>query len=141
MSTTIHATCVAIDGRAVLLTGKSGSGKSDLALRLIDRGATLVSDDGTLLEARNGRAYAGAPESIAGRMEVRGLGIIPLPALADVPVALCIVLDAAMERMPEEILPLRPIEGIDIPVLALDPFENSAPVKVEKALMIYGLKP
>jgi serine kinase of HPr protein (carbohydrate metabolism regulator) len=141
MSTTIHATCVAIDGRAVLLTGKSGSGKSDLALRLIDRGATLVSDDGTLLEARNGRAYAGAPESIAGRMEVRGLGIIPLPALADVPVALCIVLDAAMERMPEEILPVRPIEGIDIPVLALDPFENSAPVKVEKALMIYGLKP
>jgi serine kinase of HPr protein (carbohydrate metabolism regulator) len=141
MSTTIHATCVAIGGRAVLLTGKSGSGKSDLALRLIDRGATLVSDDGTLLEARNGRAYAGAPESIAGRMEVRGLGIIPLPALADVPVALCIVLDAAMERMPEEILPVRAIEGIDIPVLALDPFENSAPVKVEKALMIYGLKP
>jgi serine kinase of HPr protein (carbohydrate metabolism regulator) len=141
MSTTIHATCVAIGGRAVLLTGKSGSGKSDLALRLIDRGATLVSDDGTLLEARNGRAYASAPESIAGRMEVRGLGIIPLPALADVPVALCIVLDAAMERMPEEILPVRAIEGIDIPVLALDPFENSAPVKVEKALMIYGLKP
>jgi serine kinase of HPr protein (carbohydrate metabolism regulator) len=141
VSTTIHATCVAIDGRAVLLTGKSGSGKSDLALRLIDRGATLVSDDGTLLEAREGRAYARAPESIAGRMEVRGLGIIPLPALADVPVALCIVLDAAMERMPEEILPVRTIEGIDIPVLALDPFENSAPVKVEKALMIYGLKP
>jgi serine kinase of HPr protein (carbohydrate metabolism regulator) len=141
MTTTLHATCVAINGCGVLLTGKSGSGKSDLALRLIDRGAILVSDDGTLAEARDGRLFASAPDAIAGRIEIRGLGIVRLPAIAQVPVLLCIVLDEAVQRMPEEILPVRTIEGIDLPVLALDPFEHSAPIKVEKAMTLYGIKP
>jgi serine kinase of HPr protein (carbohydrate metabolism regulator) len=141
MTTTLHATCIAIDGRGILLTGRSGSGKSDLALRLIDRGAMLVSDDGTIVAARGGRVFASAPDTIAGRIEVRGLGILELPSIPETPLALCIALDQPVPRMPDEILPVRTIEGIDIPLLALDPWENSAPVKVEKALLLYGLKP
>jgi len=141
MSTTLHATCVAINGRGVLLVGGSGAGKSDLALRLIDRGAELVSDDGTIVEARDGRLYASAPATIAGRLEVRGVGIVEVTARAEAPLALILALDQAVPRMPDEQLPLRAIEAIDLPVLALAPFESSAPVKVAKALALYGLAP
>lgn len=139
MSVTLHASCVAIHGRAVLLTGASGSGKSDLALRLIDRGATLVGDDGIIVEARGGRLLARAGPNIAGQIEVRGLGILTTPAIAEAPLALAIALDQPVPRMPEETLPVRVIEGLTLPLLALDPFEGSAPVKVEKALLLYGL--
>ena len=139
MSVTLHASCVAIEGRAVLLTGVSGSGKSDLALRLIDRGATLVGDDGIVVEARDGRLHARAGPNIAGQIEVRGLGILTAPAIADAPLALAIALDRPVPRMPEETLPVRVIEGLTLPVIALDAFEGSAPVKVEKALLLYGL--
>jgi hypothetical protein len=139
MSVTLHASCVAIHGRAVLLTGASGSGKSDLALRLIDRGATLVGDDGIVVEARDGRLLARAGPNIAGQIEVRGLGILTTPAIAEAPLALAIALDQPVPRMPEETLPVRVIEGLTLPLLALDPFEGSAPVKVEKALLLYGL--
>jgi|EndMetStandDraft_8_1072994.scaffolds.fasta_scaffold410153_2 hypothetical protein len=139
MSVTLHASCVAIHGRAVLLTGASGSGKSDLALRLIDRGATLVGDDGIIVEARDGRLLARAGPNIAGQIEVRGLGILTTPAIAEAPLALAIALDQPVPRMPEEPLPVRVIEGLTLPLLALDPFEGSAPVKVEKALLLYGL--
>jgi hypothetical protein len=139
MSVTLHASCVAIHGRAVLLTGASGSGKSDLALRLIDRGATLVGDDGIIVEARDGRLLARAGPNIAGQIEVRGLGILTTPAIAEAPLALAIALDQPVPRMPEETLPVRVIEGLTLPLLALDPFEGSAPVKVEKALLLYGL--
>lgn len=141
MSVTLHATCVAIGGRGVLLIGASGAGKSDLALRLIDRGAELVSDDGTRLTARDGRLQASAPTTIAGRIEARGIGILDVPARAEASVALMIALDQPVPRMPEEPLPMREIEGIALPVLALDPFPASAPVKVEKALSLYGLEP
>ena len=141
MSTTLHATCVAIGGRGVLLTGASGAGKSDLALRLIDRGAELVSDDGTLVEARDGRLFGSAPATIAGRIEVRGIGIVELPARAAVPVALIVALDQPVPRMPDEVLPTRAIEGVALPLIALAPFDASTPVKVEKALLLYGLAP
>jgi len=139
MSVTLHATCIAIGGRGVLFTGRPGSGKSDLAYRLIDRGAELVSDDGTLVESRDGRLIASAPATIAGRIEVRGLGILTLPFRASVPLALCIAVDQAMPRMPEEELPHRAIDGLPLPLLAIAPFEASAPVKVEQALLLYGL--
>jgi serine kinase of HPr protein (carbohydrate metabolism regulator) len=139
MTTTLHASCVAIDGRGVLLTGGSGSGKSDLALRLIDRGATLVGDDGILVEARDGRLHARPGPNIEGQMEVRGLGILTFPSLAEAPLALVIALDQSVSRMPDELLPVRVIEGLTLPLIALAPFEASAPVKVEKALMLYGL--
>ena len=137
--TILHATCVAIDGRGVLLTGASGAGKSDLALRLIDRGALLVSDDGTSVEARDGRLHARAPATIAGRMEVRGIGIVAMPTQEEAAVALCIALDRPVPRMPDDPLPTRVIEAVAIPLIALDPFESSAPVKVEQALRVYGL--
>lgn len=72
---TVHATTIAIDGAGVLLRGPSASGKSDLALRLIDDGARLVADDRTVLALRDGIVEASAPPSIRGKIEVRGLGI------------------------------------------------------------------
>lgn len=139
MAETLHATCVAIGGRAVLLMGAPGSGKSDLALRLIDRGAVLVSDDGTVIEGDGDRALASAPATIAGQMEVRGLGIVGCPTVADVPVALCVLLDQPVPRMPAEPLPTRAIGGVAVPEIALAAFEASAPLKVEQALALYGL--
>ncbi len=139
MTATIHASCVAIDGRGVLLTGASGSGKSDLALRLIDRGARLVGDDGLVIEARGRHLYARPGPNIEGQMEIRGLGILAFASMAEAPLALVIALDQPVPRMPDESLPMRVIEGLTLPIIALDPFEASAPVKVEKALVLYGL--
>lgn len=139
MSAVLHATCIAINGRGVLLTGASGSGKSDLALRLIDRGAALIGDDGIVVEARGGRLHARAGPNIAGQIEVRGIGIVVLPAAAEATLALTIALDQPVSRMPDETLPCRVIEGLSLPLIALDPFEASAPVKIEKALLLYGL--
>lgn len=138
--TVLHASCVAIHGRGVLLTGASGAGKSDLALRLIDRGATLVGDDGVIIEARDGRLHARPGPNIEGQMEVRGLGILAFP-WKEAPLALAVALDQPMPRMPDEMLPFHAIEGLTLPIIALDPFEASAPVKVEKALAVYGLDP
>jgi len=125
--------CVVIDGRAVLIEGESGAGKSDLALRLIDRGARLVSDDYTLLQRDGRHLVASPPDTIAGRIEVRGLGIVPMDHVAHVPVALLIRLTDAPERMPltEDI---RRIAGIDIREVAVDGRSPSAPIKVELAL-------
>jgi serine kinase of HPr protein (carbohydrate metabolism regulator) len=139
VSVTLHATCVAIGGQGVLITGPSGSGKSDLALRLIDRGAELVSDDGTMVEARDGTLMARAGPNIAGRIEARGVGILALPHRASAKLALGIALDVVPERLPDDPLPTRRIEGIDLPCLALAPFEASAAFKVEQALRVYGL--
>ena len=75
-SETLHVSAVAIDGRAVLIGGRSGTGKSDLALRLIDRGAVLISDDYTFVHRVQGQALASAPATIAGKIEVRGVGIV-----------------------------------------------------------------
>lgn len=130
-SETIHASCIAIGGRAVLLAGRSGAGKSDLALRLIDRGATLVSDDYTRLIRRDGRLHA-SPPAQAGRIEVRGIGIVDMPHLADVPVALLVDLAAQVPRMPEPAT--RRLAGVDLPTAALAPLEASAPIKVELLL-------
>jgi hypothetical protein len=139
MTTTVHASCVAINGRGVLLTGASGAGKSDLALRLIDRGASLVGDDGVMIEALDGRLVAGPGPNIEGQMEVRGLGILDFPWIAHVPLALVVALDHEVPRMPDELLPVRVFEGLTLPLIALNPFEASAAVKVEKALFLYGL--
>ena len=128
----LHATTVAIDGMAVLIEGVSGSGKSDLALRLIDRGAILVSDDQTLVVRAGATLLARAPMTIAGRIEVRGIGILAMPYVEDVPVALLVRVDGAIERMPER--SVRNIAGIDVREVAIAPFEASAPIKVELAL-------
>ena len=128
----LHATTVAIDGVAVMIEGASGSGKSDLALRLIDRGAVLVSDDQTLVIRVGKTLRARPPSTIAGRIEVRGIGILAMPHVEDVPVGLLIRIDGAIERMPER--RARKIAGIDVRQFAVDPFHASAPIKVELAL-------
>jgi serine kinase of HPr protein (carbohydrate metabolism regulator) len=137
MSETIHATCVAIGGRGVLIRGRSGSGKSDLALRLIDRGAELVSDDYTELRLEGGRLIASAPAAIAGRMEIRGVGLVEFTAAAQAPVCLLVDLDAVPERLPEPVN--HSLAGQDVPTLIFAALEPSAPLKLEQALLRFGL--
>lgn len=137
MSEIVHASCVAIGGRAVLLAGASGCGKSDLALRLIDRGAALVSDDYTSLVERGARLFASAPPTITGKIELRGVGVVETPPLAEAPVCLLVDLDAPVERLPEQ--RLVPLLGLAVPAVALAALEASAPIKVERALDIFGL--
>jgi serine kinase of HPr protein (carbohydrate metabolism regulator) len=116
-----------------LIEGASGAGKSDLALRLIDRGAVLISDDYTLLQRAGSDLLASPPEKIAGQIEVRGLGILVTHHVEKVPVALLVRLTDAPERMPlaDEV---RRIAGLDIREVAVDPRTASAPIKVELAL-------
>lgn len=137
-SETVHASAVARDGRCVLIAGRSGSGKSDLALRLVDRGARLVSDDYTLVRRTDGRLVACAPATIAGRMEVRGLGLVTMDHAIDVPVCLIVDLDGEVARLPERI-ETRTLAGVAVPVVALAALEPSAPIKVELALEMFGL--
>ena len=135
---TVHATSVAIGGRGVLLYGPSGAGKSDLALRLIDRGAKLISDDYTIVQSIGAQLSASAPATIAGMMEVRGLGVVDMPHVGEAPLALIIDLAQHIDRMPgdpDEWL----VAGAPLPVVRLSPFEASAPIKVELALKAAGL--
>ena len=137
--TTLHqATCVAIRGRAVLIEGPPGSGKSSLTLALIDRGAVLVGDDGVSLTARDGKLYASPPPNIAGLLEVRNLGLLEFPTAKDVRAALVIVLDQEAPRFIEAAEPAERA-GIALPLIRLWPSEAAPAVKVELALDRYGL--
>jgi serine kinase of HPr protein (carbohydrate metabolism regulator) len=136
---TLHASTVAIDGRAVLISGPSGSGKSDLALRLLDRGFTLVSDDQTILKKDGNRLLATAPPTIAGKLEVRGLGIVDVDRLDNVPVALIVELTSDIQRLPDDSRE-RPILGVRLPLISIDAMAGSAPAKVALALERLGLK-
>ena len=136
---TVHASTVAIGGRAVLITGPSGSGKSDLALRLIDRGFTLVSDDRTVVRRDGDRLRASAPERIGGKLEIRGIGIVDVETESDVPVALLVELAREIERLPAESRE-RPVLGVPLPLVSIDAMTASAPAKVALALDRLGLK-
>lgn len=133
----MQATCVALGTRGILIRGAPGSGKSDLALRLIDAGARLVADD--LVELRReGRHVlaafpAGAPAALRGRLEVRGLGILPVPLRQST--RLCLIVDLIRGR-PRQRLPAPRSEdclGVVLPVLVLDPFAASAAATVRLA--------
>lgn len=128
----VHATTVAIGGRGVLISGPSGSGKSDLALRLIDRGAKLVADDQTIVRAEGAWALAFAPQAIAGRLEVRGVGILAIEQVEGVALSLCVELSRSVERLP--VPRTRTIAGVSVAELLLDPEPVSAPIKVELAV-------
>ena len=133
----LQASAVAIAGRALLITGKPGSGKSSLALALIDRGASLIGDDGVSLSLReDGSLLASPPPNIAGMLELRGVGIVTLET-AEAPVALLLDLDASPERLPESIA-TRELLGQAVPAIAFDGGSAHAALRAEWALRLHG---
>ena len=138
MSQVHQASCVAIGGRALLIQGPSGSGKSSLALGLIDRGAELIGDDGVSLELRAGRLYASPPPHIVGLIEIRNLGLLSLPTVSDIPIALVVRLDPAAPRFIEQAETIK-LDGAALPMLRLWPDGAVLALKSELALARYGL--
>jgi len=129
----IHATALDVAGSGVLLCGPSGSGKSDLALRLMDRGATFIADDQVELSRRRRGVIAEAPQRLRGYLEIRGVGITSVPTAGGTIVKLIVDLVNPDEvpRLPEP--EFRKLCGKKIPVLRLNAFEVSTPIKIELA--------
>jgi serine kinase of HPr protein (carbohydrate metabolism regulator) len=141
----VHGTCVAFGRRAALLRGAPGSGKSDLALRFLalpPDGAMkpmLVADDQVFAEPQPNRTLiVSAPPTIAGKLEIRGLGIVEVTFVAEAELELVCDLVAAKDvpRMPPESPEVTEIAGISLPLLRLAPFEASAPLKLKMALFL-----
>ena len=140
----VHGTCVALGRRGVLLRGGAGSGKSDLALQFMalpGEGALcpgLVADDQVYVTANpDGTLTASAPPTIAGKIEVRGLGIMPVPFLPEAELVLVCDLVGGKDvpRMPPESAKTMVLAGVPLPTLRLAPFEASAPLKLKMALL------
>lgn len=140
----IHATAIALDGRAALIVGPSGAGKSDLALRCILQGAwidgrhvlaSLIADDQVIVDRSGGGLVARAPEATEGRIEVRGLGIVEMSSIPAAEIGLVVELVAAtgIERLPDP-PPSWTLLGRPVPLLRIAPFEVSAHLKVLLAL-------
>jgi len=142
-----HGTAIAIGERGVLLLGPSGSGKSDLALRLIDAGALLIADDAVLLAPcdapQTGRINAAPLPGASGRLMVRDIGIIPVPA-APQPLRLALAIRLVAEHR-SSVLPLAQLDSIallpgrHLPVITLPPFDGTSARKVVLALERWGL--
>jgi serine kinase of HPr protein (carbohydrate metabolism regulator) len=141
----VHGTCVALGRRGALLRGGSGAGKSDLALRFLalpgdgEFKPLLVADDQVAVEATGkGRLLASPPTTIAGKIEIRGLGIVAVPYLAEAELVLVcdLVNDRDVPRMPPEPWERTEIAGRVVPALKLAPFELSAPLKLKMALLL-----
>ena len=142
----IHGTCLAIGGDGVLLLGAPGSGKSDLALRLIDaagmglsgvaRVARLVADDQVAIRRAEGRLIASAPQALAGKLEIRGIGIVDIAPQANAALRLAVRLTPAaeIERLPDLSQARMEILGIAIPLILIDPEKASAPTRIRAAL-------
>jgi serine kinase of HPr protein (carbohydrate metabolism regulator) len=131
----VHATTILVDDVGVLLRGPSGSGKSDLALRMIDRGARLVADDQTELRCSEGTLVASAPANLAGLIEVRGIGIVRLPAVASARLGLVVdlVRFEEVERLPE--INRLELLGISLPWCRLPAFAASTSAKIRLAVV------
>jgi len=147
----VHASCVAFGDLGVLIRGKSGSGKSSLCLRLIDGAgfglganalrAELVADDQVELSRRGGIVFAAAPAALAGRLEIRGLGIVSLPYRREVALRLVVDLRPAseIERLPEAAQQRTVVADAGLPCLALDATEAVSTARLRVALGHFGL--
>lgn len=135
-----QASAVEIDGRAMLFEGPPGSGKSSLALSLIDRGAKLIGDDGVSLEVVGDHLLASPPPNIAGMLEIRGVGLVTFPTATGIPVSLILSLveEGHAERLPGMLVE-RDIMGIKIPVLPFVPGTKAPAIRTEWALKVHGL--
>jgi serine kinase of HPr protein (carbohydrate metabolism regulator) len=139
MSQTVRqATCVAVEGRGLLIEGPPGSGKSSLALGLIDRGATLVGDDGVLLAAEDDRLIARPHPATRGLIEVRGVGLVTFEVTDSVPLALVIRFEPQAPRFVERARTVA-IAGVDLPLIEFDPAGSLLPLRAEFALRDHGL--
>lgn len=129
----LHATCLDLDGAGLLLRGPSGSGKSDIAFRLMEEGALLVSDDQVEVRRDGEQLLARPPETIAGLLEVRGMGLF---RFGWVPTVLALVVDLVppdhIERMPDPVE--ADILGVHLPLMAINPWEISSCAKVRLAM-------
>ena len=135
-----QASCVAIKGRAVLIEGSVGIGKSSLTLALIDRGATLIGDDGVLLEARDGSLFAQPHPNTSGLMEVRNLGLVRMTVCPEARVHLILTLTADAPRYIESAGQIE-IEGCQVPHIQLWPESPVLVLRAEIALDRFGLPP
>lgn len=138
MSGVWQASCVAVGGRAVLIEGPPGSGKSSLALALIDRGAGLIGDDGVVLQPAGERLVAGPPPNVAGLIEVRNVGLLRRPVAGSAPVALVLVLDPKAPRFIERAEPCERA-GVTVPLVRLWPGSPVLALRAEAALELHGL--
>jgi len=132
---TVHATAVAIGGAGVLIRGSSGQGKSDLALRLIDRGAILVSDDQVDIVRKGRDLLLSPPPPLAGKLEIRSLGIWEQEYLSEAPLKLIVDLKPHPERLPLD-RQVMILLGIKVPTCTLNAMESSAAIKAEWALRL-----
>ena len=132
-----QATCVAVAGKAILIEGEPGTGKSSLALSLIDRGAALVGDDGVVIEVEGTTLYAMPHPETRGLIEVRNLGLVSMPACDRAAVALMISLDPQAPRFIEQAEGAT-LAGVRIPMIRLWPGSDAMAIRAELALRLYG---
>jgi HPr kinase/phosphorylase len=140
----LHGTCISVNGEGILILGRPGAGKSDLALRLIDEPghgisgglmrSELVSDDQVIITRREGKLIASAPSNISGKLEIRGLGIVALATQSSVPLSLIVKLQvhSAIERLPDR--GTFDILGLALPLVEIDGNSPSAPARLRAAL-------
>ena len=132
-----QATAVAIGGRAILIEGAPGTGKSSLALALIDRGAVLIGDDAVMLEAVGATLLASPHPRVTGLIEVRNLGLATMPVASAVAVALVLILDPAAPRHIETADSVERT-GVSLPMIRLYPDSPVLALRAEMALARFG---
>jgi hypothetical protein len=137
VTTLANISCVAISGRGILIEGEPGSGKSSLALALIDRGAVLVGDDAVTLESQGDRLWALPPPNIAGLIEIRNVGLARLPTCS-APLSLVLRFDPVAPRYVEQ-AGRALVSGHPLPLVALYPDGSSLALRAEYALKLHGL--